>query len=292
MRLVHDLPIDVTFASGANRTGDSLSNICTALVSTRCCVLPLRALLYSHQVVATLEPNSGRRAHMDRSLFVRFAATGLLTLPFGAVAQSADARMRRVAVVVQGRGRDPWLLHAMLELGYGQTLVIETRAAHGDNQRFPSLIGRTHRHKPRGHRRRDDARGVGGEARNFHHSHRHRQRLGPRRLRLGGESCAARRQRHRRNGLRDRIGREVSRAGSSCRTEGSPARRLDVGQPGPSASVRGNSDRSGSDIPFRAFVSRRVVRRSRSGLFRDGRPKGRRFHPSWGCAAQWHISAD
>ena len=78
---------------------------------------------------------------MDRSLFVRFAATGLLTLPFGAVAQSADARMRRVAVMVQGRGRDPWLLHAMLELGYGQTLVIETRAAHGDNQRFPSLIG-------------------------------------------------------------------------------------------------------------------------------------------------------
>jgi len=80
---------------------------------------------------------------MDRSLFVRFAATGLLTLPFGAVAQSSAARMRRVAVMYQGTGQKPFLRQDMQELGYveGQTLVIETRAARGDNQRFPSLIG-------------------------------------------------------------------------------------------------------------------------------------------------------
>ena len=85
---------------------------------------------------------------MDRSLFVRFAATGLLTLPFGAVAQSSDTRLRRVAVMLQGvvapLGAPPGpLRRTMRELGYveGQNLVIETRGAQGDNQRFPSLIG-------------------------------------------------------------------------------------------------------------------------------------------------------
>jgi putative ABC transport system substrate-binding protein len=82
---------------------------------------------------------------MDRSLFVRFVATGLLTLPFDALAQSADARMRRVAVMFQGSGLQTALLflRAMQELGYaeGRDLVIETRAAKGDSQQFPSLIG-------------------------------------------------------------------------------------------------------------------------------------------------------
>ena len=89
---------------------------------------------------------------MDRSAFVRFAVTGLLTLPFGAVAQSSDARMRRVAVMFQGVGWRPaaFFRHAMMELGYneGQTLVIETRAAQGDSQRFPSLIGELVATKP------------------------------------------------------------------------------------------------------------------------------------------------
>jgi ABC-type uncharacterized transport system substrate-binding protein len=88
---------------------------------------------------------------MDRSSFVRFAATGLLTLPFGALAQSADARMRRVAIMFQGSGRNkPAFLRAMQELGYveGRDLVIETRAANGDNQLFPSLIGELIATKP------------------------------------------------------------------------------------------------------------------------------------------------
>jgi len=66
---------------------------------------------------------------MDRSLFVRFAATGLLTLPFGAVAQSTDARMRRVAVVFGGRGLQPWFRHAMLELGYVEVKPWSSRHA-------------------------------------------------------------------------------------------------------------------------------------------------------------------
>jgi len=88
---------------------------------------------------------------MDRSIFVRFVATGLLTLPFGALAQSADARMRRVAVMFQGSGGNrPAFLRAMQELGYveGRDLVIETRAANGDNQRFPSSIGELIATKP------------------------------------------------------------------------------------------------------------------------------------------------
>jgi len=87
---------------------------------------------------------------MDRSLFVRFAATGLLTLPFGAVAQSSAARMRRVAVMYQGTGQKPFLSQDMQELGYvhGRTLAIETRAAHGDSQRFPSLIAELIATKP------------------------------------------------------------------------------------------------------------------------------------------------
>ena len=87
---------------------------------------------------------------MDRSLFVRFAATGLLTLPFGAVAQSSAARMRRVAVMYQGTGQKPFLRQDMQELGYvhGRTLAIETRAAHGDSQRFPSLIAELIATKP------------------------------------------------------------------------------------------------------------------------------------------------
>ena len=105
----------------------------------------------SHRAPGTLEPNSGGRI-MDRSLFVRFVATGLLTLPFDAVAQSADARMRRVAVMFQGVGWRPaaFFRHAMMELGYneGQTLVIETRAAQGDSQRFPSLIAELIATKP------------------------------------------------------------------------------------------------------------------------------------------------
>jgi len=72
---------------------------------------------------------------MDRSIFVRSVAAGLLTLAFGALPQSADARMRRVAVMYSGEGIKPFLRHDMQELGYieGQTLVIETRAARGDS---------------------------------------------------------------------------------------------------------------------------------------------------------------
>ena len=84
---------------------------------------------------------------MDRSLFVRFAATGLLTLPFGAVAQSADARVRRVAIMLQGVvrpvGAPPGPFRRMMrELGYIEdpNLVLVWRGAEGDPQRFPSLI--------------------------------------------------------------------------------------------------------------------------------------------------------
>ena len=84
---------------------------------------------------------------MDRSSFVRFAATGLLTATFGAVAQSGDGRMRRVALMIQGvvpsapPRPGPFLL-TMQELGYieHQNLVLVRRGAEGDIKRFPSLI--------------------------------------------------------------------------------------------------------------------------------------------------------
>jgi putative ABC transport system substrate-binding protein len=83
---------------------------------------------------------------MDRSSFVRFAAKGLLTLPFGTVAQSGDGRVRRVAFMIQGVVHNPPrpgpFLLAMRELGYveDQNLMLVRRGAEGDNKRFPSLI--------------------------------------------------------------------------------------------------------------------------------------------------------
>ena len=87
---------------------------------------------------------------MDRSTFVRFVATGVLTLPCGALAQSADARVRRVVVMRQGSGSQPAFFRAMQELGYveGRDLTIEMRGAQGDSQRFSSLIGELIATKP------------------------------------------------------------------------------------------------------------------------------------------------
>jgi putative ABC transport system substrate-binding protein len=79
---------------------------------------------------------------MDRSLFVRFAATGLLMLPFGAIGQRADASIRRVAVMCQTELLEPSFRQAMQELGYveGQNLVLVWRGAEGHSERFPSLV--------------------------------------------------------------------------------------------------------------------------------------------------------
>ena len=87
-----------------------------------------------------------------RSLFVRLAATSLWTLrPFAAVAQSRSGRMHRVAVVKQGaEGLRTSFVEAMRELGYveGRNLLIETRAAKGDSQRFAPLIAELIATKP------------------------------------------------------------------------------------------------------------------------------------------------
>ncbi len=79
---------------------------------------------------------------MDRSRFVRFAATGLFVLPFGAASQSAEGRLRRVAVVTQAGSAPDVFALTLEELGYvrGRSLVIEERGAGGDAARFPALI--------------------------------------------------------------------------------------------------------------------------------------------------------
>jgi len=79
---------------------------------------------------------------MNRSLFVRLAATQLLMLPFGAMAQRGDARVRRLAIVVQGRGPSGVFHRTMQELGYteGESLLIQVRGAGGDGRRFAPLI--------------------------------------------------------------------------------------------------------------------------------------------------------
>ena len=67
---------------------------------------------------------------------------GLLSLPLEAAAEPARTRLRRVAVISQGRGVQPSFVQAMVELGHleGRNVVIEDRAARGEYQRFPTLI--------------------------------------------------------------------------------------------------------------------------------------------------------